>query len=173
MGYSSWPGSVRLRPGHPRPSEQPGWLERSPAMTEWRELKELGSSERVRWPRSKAVIGSDPWGRMLTSGSFVDGPLSIPDPCRSQGRCGSSSALQQKYLFRFSRKCALLRPSCFGTRGVSRSSRHARRGGDGREVLQRVSARGRTAVRGREVVWSWRRDAGAKLSGDDPGGDGG
>jgi hypothetical protein len=59
-------------------------------------------------------------------------------------------------------------------RGVARD-RHDTRGGDAMAafVLQRSLLRRRTAWRGREGVWSWRPDAGAKSAGDDPADDGG
>jgi hypothetical protein len=55
----------------------------------------------------------------------------------------------------------------------ARSSRHAGRGAMAADVPQRSLLRRRTVLCGREGVWSWRPDAGAKSAGDDPADDGG
>ena len=77
--------------------------------------------------------------------------------------------LRQKFPFLFSRRCAYMAVSRLHRRGASRSSRTWEAGCDGRIVLrdEQHEADG-------EVVWSWRRDAGAKLPGTTiPRGDGG
>ena len=83
-------------------------------------------------------------------------------------------SLPQKYFSFFFSETMLLSRHPASTRGAYRD-RHDTRGRDAMAKRCRsvLNARGRTASRGREVVWSWRRDAGAKLSGDDPDGDGG